>query len=694
MDAGTDQLHTPNKLDQVAIDTLRFLAVDAIEKAGSGHPGLPLGAAPMAFVLWTKFLRHNPANPQWFDRDRFILSAGHGSMLLYGLLHLTGYALPLEQLKTFRQWGSLAPGHPERGRTPGVEVTTGPLGQGFAMGVGMAMAEAHLAARYNRPGTNLIDHYTYGLVSDGDLMEGVTGESASLAGHLKLGKLIYLYDDNRMTLSASTQVAFTEDHRQRFQAYAWHTCTVEDGNDLVAIEGAILEARLETARPSLILVRTHLGYGSPRQDTFAAHGAPLGAACARLTKERLGWPAEPAFLIPAAALDLFRQALDRGHAAETAWKERLDAARTHHPELTSELLGRIRGELPDGWNRALPVHPPDPVGMATREASAHVLEAVRQLLPCLLGGAADLSPSTRTELVGEGNFENPSRATGDLQGAAQGGWSYQGRNVAFGVREHAMGAILNGLAAHGGFIPFGATFLTFCDYLRPAIRLAALMSLQVVYVFTHDSIAVGEDGPTHQPVEQLASLRAVPGLIVIRPGDANETTVAWEVALNMREHPVALILSRQNLPTLDREGFTPAQGLRQGAYILTDPPEATPALILIASGSEVALIIQAGRILQQRGLPVRLVSMPSWELFEAQPQAYRDTVLPPGIAVRLAVEAGIAQGWERYTGDRGAVLSMDTFGASAPAPVVLKAFGFTPEHVCERALALLGRNHA
>ena len=693
MDAAPDNLRAAKDLDQLAINTLRFLAVDAIEKADSGHPGLPLGAAPMAYVLWTKFLRHHPADPQWFDRDRFILSAGHGSMLLYGLLHLTGYALPLEQLKAFRQWGSLTPGHPERGLTPGVEVTTGPLGQGFGMGVGMAMAEAHLEARYNRPGHQVIDHYTYGLVSDGDLMEGVTAESASLAGHLKLGKLIYLYDDNRITLSASTQVAFTEDHARRFEALGWHTCKVEDGNDLEAIEAALFEAQRQTDRPSLILVRTHLGYGSPKQDTFAAHGAPLGTQPARLTKVRLGWPVEPSFLIPPAASSVYRKALDQGLAAQTAWEERLNSYKAQYYALAAELMGRIQGQLPTGWDDALPVHPPDAKGMATRDASAHLLQAVRELLPCLMGGAADLSPSTRTDLVDEGNFESPDRAVGDLQGSVKGGWNYQGRNVAFGVREHGMGAILNGLGAHGGFLPFGATFLTFSDYMRPSIRLAALMGLQVVYVFTHDSIAMGEDGPTHQPVEQLASLRAVPGLIVIRPCDANETTLAWRVALETRDHPVALILTRQSLPTLDREVYAPAEGLRQGAYILSDPAQGEPAMILIATGSEVALIVEAGRILQQRGIPVRLVSMPSWELFEAQSEAYRLSVLPPNLTIRLAVEAGVAQGWARYTGDEGGVLCMATFGASAPGPVVLREFGFTPDHVCERALALLGRDH-
>ena len=692
MDAVSDYLPAAQGLDRLAIDTLRFLAVDAIEKAGSGHPGLPLGAAPMAYVLWTKFLHHNPAHPQWFDRDRFILSAGHGSMLLYGLLHLTGYALSLEQLKTFRQWGSLAPGHPERGLTPGVEVTTGPLGQGFGMGVGMAMAEAHLAARYNLPGHNIIDHYTYGLVSDGDLMEGVTTESASLAGHLKLGKLIYLYDDNRITLSASTQVTFTENHAKRFEAYGWHTCSVDDGNDLEAIEAAIHEARRQTDRPSLILVRTHLGYGSPKQDTFAAHGAPLGTEAVRLTKERLGWPVGPPFLVPPAASELFRKALGQGLAAETAWEERLEGFKAHAAELATELLGRIQGRLPAGWNYALPVHPPDAVGMATRDVSALFLNTVRHRLPCLLGGAADLSPSTRTEMVEEGNFENPDRAIGDLQGAAGGGWNYRGRNVAFGVREHGMGAILNGLAAHSGFIPFGATFLAFSDYLRPAIRLAALMGLPVIYVFTHDSIAMGEDGPTHQAVEQLASLRAIPGLTVIRPGDANEAEVAWQVAIETGNAPIALILTRQEVPTLDREQFAAAEGLRHGAYILAEAKHEPPALILIATGSEIGLIVATARELQAQNISVRLVSMPSWELFEAQSQTYRDSVLLPSVPSRMAVEAGVSQGWNRYVGDRGEVISVDRFGASAPGPVVMSAYGFSVAHICQRALALIDRN--
>jgi len=681
-------------LDLTAINTIRFLSVDAIEKARSGHPGLPLGAAPMAYVLWDRFLRHNPADPDWFDRDRFVLSAGHGSMLLYSLLHLTGYDLPMEELLEFRQWGSRAPGHPERGVTPGVEVTTGPLGQGFGNGVGMAMAEAHLAARYNRPGFDLIDHFTYGLVSDGDLMEGVAAEAASLAGHLKLGKLIYLFDDNHVTLSASTQLTCTEDHARRFQACGWHTCAVEDGNDLEAIAAALNAARMESDRPSLILVRTHLGFGSPhKQDSFTAHGSPLGAEETRLTKARLSWPPEPAFLVPAEARDHLRLALDRGRASQAAWDAMREAYRAQYPEPAAELDRLMRGELPEAWDRALPAHPADAKGMATRVASGLVLEAVKGSLPGLLGGSADLNPSTHTELEDEGNFETPDRIPSDLQGAAQGGWDYAGRNVPFGIREHAMGAVLNGLAAHGGTLPFGGTFLVFSDYLRPSIRLAALMGLQVIYVFTHDSIAMGEDGPTHQAVEQLASLRALPGLQVIRPGDANETTVAWQVALMTRDRPTALILSRQDVPTLDREVFAPAEGLRHGAYILSEADADEPELILIASGSELGLIVAAGHELRSQGHAVRLVSMPSWELFEAQSHAYRQSVLPASAGRRLVVEAGVAQGWHRYAGDRGDVISVERFGASGPGPVVMREYGFTVAHVCERALALLGRNH-
>jgi transketolase len=681
-------------LDQLSIDTIRFLSMDAIQKANSGHPGLPLGAAPMAYVLWTRFLRHNPANPQWFNRDRFVLSAGHGSMLLYSLLHLSGYDLPLEQIKQFRQWGSTTPGHPERGVTPGVEATTGPLGQGFGNGVGMAIAEAYLAARYNRPGFEIIHHFTFGLVSDGDLMEGVAAEAASLAGHLKLGKLVYLHDDNRITLAASTQLTFTDDHVQRFKAYGWHTQSVEDGNDLVAIDQAIQAARQETTRPSLILVRTHIGYGSPhKQDTFAAHGSPLGVEELKLTKQNLGWPIEPPFLVPKEAEQHFRRAIDRGRGAETEWNVLFAAYKKECPELARELEQLIKGELPQGWDFDIPGFEADAKGISTRVASGKVLNVLKSKLPGLIGGSADLNPSTETELKDEGNFESPDRAVGDLQGSAGGGWSYAGRNVQFGVREHGMGAILNGLAVHGGIRPFGATFLTFSDYLRPSIRLAALMEVPVVYVFTHDSIGMGEDGPTHQSVEQVASLRAIPRLMVIRPGDANETSVAWRVAIEARDKPVALILTRQNVPTLNRKEFASAEGLRRGAYILADAPQAKPRLILIASGSEVGLIVAVERKLKEHNIFIRLVSMPSWELFEAQSQEYRDSVLPPAIGARLAVEAGVTQGWHRYVGDRGDVIGVDRFGASAPGPVVMREYGFSVENVCRRALALLERKH-
>ena len=679
-------------LGQKAINTIRFLAVDAVQKANSGHPGLPMGAAAMAYVLWTRFLRHNPVNPQWFNRDRFVLSAGHGSMLLYALLHLTGYDLPLEQLQQFRQWGSITPGHPERGLTPGVETTTGPLGQGFGNGVGLAMAEAHLAARYNRPGFDLINHFTYGLVSDGDLMEGVAAEAASLAGHLKLGKLIYLYDDNRITLAASTQVSFTEDRAQRFAAYGWHTVSLDDGNDLEAIDRALRAAREETGRPSLILVRNHIGYGSPnKQDTFSAHGSPLGVEEVKLAKQNLGWPLEPPFFVPAEVERHFRQAIDQGRQAEAEWDAQLARYETEFPTVAQELRQLIKGGLPPDWDLDLPQFPADPKGMATRVASGKTLQVLASHLPSLLGGSADLNPSTETELKGAGDFQSPDTAVGDLQGSSGGGWNYAGRNLEFGVREHAMGAILNGLAAHGGLRPFGATFLTFSDYLRPSIRLSALMGLPVVYVFTHDSIGMGEDGPTHQSVEQMASLRAIPGLTVIRPADANETTVAWRVAMEARDHPVALVLTRQNVPTLDRGRSRRRKASVAGPTSCPIRPGGNRALILIASGSEVGLIVAAGQELQAKDIPVRLVSMPSWELFEAQSQAYRDLVLPPSVPARLAVEAGVTQGWHRFVGDRGGVVGVDRFGASAPGPVVLREFGFSPAKVCQRALALLER---
>jgi transketolase len=691
---------TPNsvtnaQLDQLAVDTIRFLSVDAVQKANSGHPGLPLDAAPMAYVLWTRFLRHNPVNPQWANRDRFVLSAGHGSMLLYSLLHLTGYDLPLDQIKLFRQWGSMTPGHPERGLTPGVETTTGPLGQGFANGVGMAMAEAHLAARYNQPGLPIVDHFTYGLVSDGDLMEGVASEAASLAGQLELGKLIYLFDDNRVTLSAGTNISCNENHAERFEAYGWHTQSVEDGNDLQAIESAIRAAQNETRRPSLILIRTHLGFGSPnKQDSFEAHGSPLGVEEVKLTKQKLGWPVEPLFNIPSDALAHFREAVPQGKQEEAQWQDRFSDYAAKHPQLAQEFQALMRGELPAGWDADIPVFPADAKGMMTRVASGKVMNAIAPKLPSLMGGSADLDPSTHTALKGAGDFESSDRSSGDTQGSTGGGWSYAGRNVHFGIREHGMGAIANGLAVHGGIIAYASTFLIFSDYMRPPMRLAAIMEQRVVYVFTHDSIALGEDGTTHQPVEQIANLRAVPRLVVIRPCDANETAYAWRFAIETRDHPVALVLTRQEVPTLDRTRYAPAENMKRGAYILADAANGKPDIILVATGSEVGLIVEARQELEKRNIQVRLVSMPSWELFDAQPEEYRHSVFPPSVRARLAVEAGVTQGWHRYVGDLGDVIGLDHFGSSAPASVLLREYGFTVENVCKRALALLEKKNA
>jgi transketolase len=669
------------------IDTIRFLAVDMVQRADSGHPGLPLGAAPMAWVLWTRWLRHNPGNPQWFDRDRFVLSAGHGSALLYALLHLSGYALSLDELKRFRQWGSRAPGHPERGHTPGVEITTGPLGQGLANAVGMAIAEAQLAATHNRPGHAVIDHRTFAIVSDGDLMEGVASEAASLAGHLQLGKLTCLYDDNRVTLAAGTDIDFSEDRARRFEAYGWHTISIDDGNDVEAIDAALRAAQQESTRPSLLLVRTHIGFGSPEQDSYKAHGSPLGAAGVAATKQALGWPAAPDFLVPADSGERLRAALARGSAAEADWQRRLAAYAQEFPQLARALEARMREELPEAWDAAIPVFPADAKGMATREASGKVMNAIAPALPALCGGSADLDPSTKTALKDQGDFHPPAQPGADQQGSDGGGWSLAGRNLHFGVREHAMGAIVNGMAAHGGFIPYGATFLVFSDYMRPPIRLAALMGLHVLHVFTHDSIGLGEDGPTHQPVEHLAALRAIPNVLLLRPADANETAVAWRVALETRDRPVLLVLSRQAVPTLDRAQLAPAEGLRRGAYVLEDAD--APELILIGTGSEVALVLAAARLLRAEGVAVRCVSMPSWELFEAQPASYRQQVLPDAVRARVAVEAGVAQGWQRYLGDAGAMIGVDRFGASAPGEVVLREYGFSAEAVRDRARAVL-----
>ena len=663
-------------LDQLCINTIRTLAMDAVQAANSGHPGMPMGAATMAYVLWTRFLRHHPANPRWPGRDRFILSAGHGSMLLYSLLHLTGYDLPLGELRKFRQWDSKTPGHPESRVTTGVETTTGPLGQGFGNSVGMAIAERFLAAYFNRPGHEIVDHYTYAICSDGDLMEGVSHEAASLAGHLKLGKLICFYDDNRISIEGSTDLAFTENRMGRFEAYGWHVQKIDDGNDIGAIEKAIQEAQEEKARPSLISVRTHIGYGSPnKQDTASAHGEPLGAAEVKLTKEKLGWPPDPSFFIPEEALKHFRRALEKGDQWEREWIDRYKAYEKAYPELARQWKEWLDRKLPPGWAKDIPIFPADSKGMATREASGKVLNAVAPKLRNLIGGSADLAPSTKTLMSGERDFQ---------------AGHYEGRNLHFGVREHGMGAILSGIALHGGLIPYGATFLIFSDYMRPPIRLAAMMGLKVLYIFTHDSIGLGEDGPTHQPVEQLAALRAIPNLTVIRPCDANETAEAWRLAIEYEKGPVALCLTRQGVPTLDREKFAPAEGLRRGAYVLGDfKGDKKPDMILLASGSEVHIAIQAARELQEKGSCVRIVSMPSWELFESQPEEYRDQVLPPAISARVAIEAGAVQGWHRYVGQKGIVIGLDHFGASAPYQIVYEKFGITAGRVVENALRLL-----
>jgi transketolase len=663
------------KLDDLCVNTIRMLSVDGVEKANSGHPGMPMGAAGMAYVLWTRFLRHNPLNPKWPDRDRFVLSAGHGSMLLYSMLHLTGYDQSLEELMNFRQWGSKTPGHPEYGLAPGVETTTGPLGQGFANGVGMAIAERYLAAHFNRPGHVIVDHCTYGIAGDGDLMEGISHEAASLAGHLGLGKLIYLYDDNHISIEGSTDIAFTESRTARFEAYGWHVQKVDDGNDLEAIETAITEAQKETGRPSFIAVRTHIGYGSPnKQDKAVAHGEPLGTEEIRLTKENLGWPIEPPFLIPDEACTHFRQAIDKGKAIESRWQKDFRSYKEANPDLAKEWDIWMNGNLPEGWDSDIPDFPADKKGMATRVASGSVLNAVAPRLPNLLGGSADLAPSNKTEIKGEKDFQ---------------AGIYEGRNLRFGVREHAMGSILNGMALHGGLMPYGGTFLVFSDYMRPAIRLAALMDLKVIYVFTHDSIGLGEDGPTHQPIEHLSSLRTIPNLTVIRPCDANETAEAWRYALESKQGPVALALSRQGLPTLDRTTFAPASGLSRGAYILHDTKDGKPDVILIATGSEVPIALEVYEKLEEKGLKARVVSMPSWELFDKQPETYQCQVLPSDIKSRIAIEAGITQGWRRYVGSTGEVIGLDSFGASAPYKVLYEKFGITADRVVGKALALL-----
>ena len=669
------------ELDRLAVNTIRVLAIEAVEKAKSGHPGMPLGAAPMAHVLWSRHLRYDPADPDWPDRDRFILSAGHGSMLLYALLHIAGYDLSLTDIENFRQWGGRTPGHPEHGHTPGVEVTTGPLGQGFANGVGMAIAEAFLAATFNRPEHDVVGHHVYAIVSDGDLMEGISAEAASLAGHLGLGRLVYLYDDNHISIEGSTDLAFTEDVSHRFAAYGWHVLQVEDGTDLDLIDRAITRAKEVTDRPSLIMVRTHIGYASPhKQDSAESHGSPLGEDEVRLTREALGWPYPERFFVPAEVRDLYRDVARRGAATHTAWQERVAMHTAAHPEVADAFARALAGELPAAWRDLLPVFPAGG-SMATRVASGETLNALAAAIPTLIGGSADLAPSNNTWLTacGEapcGQFQRDSRS---------------GRNVHFGVREHAMGGILNGLALHGGVHPYGATFLIFSDYMRPSIRLAALSHAPVTYVFTHDSVGLGEDGPTHQPIEHLASLRAIPNLRVVRPSDANETALAWRLALEHRNGPTALVLSRQNLPVLDRSVLGAAEGALRGGYVLAEAAGGADAvqILLLATGSEVAVALEAREVLERAGVGTRVVALPCCEIFAEQDRGYRDAVLPPGVTARVAVEAAVSMGWERWVGTRGAVVAIDRFGASAPGPRALAELGITAARVVEEAERLM-----
>ena len=674
-------------IDTLAINTIRGLAIDAVQAANSGHPGLPLGAAPMAYALWTDFLKHNPRDPHWPDRDRFVLSAGHGSALLYALLHLTGYDVSLDDLRNFRQLGGNTPGHPERGDTAGVEVTTGPLGQGFANGVGLAMAEAFLAATYNRPGHEIVDHHTYAIVSDGDIMEGVAAEAASLAGHLKLGKLIYLYDQNHITLAGTTDVSFTEDVAARFDAYGWHTISV-DGMDPDAVRGAINEARDETERPSLILCRTIIGFGSPgKANTFGVHGSPLGPDEVKKTKENLGLPPDQDFYVPADAMSTFHTALDRGAEAQAAWRMRFEAYAEAHPDLAAQFTQALAGELPDGWDSDLPVYEVGAKAVATRKASGDTIAKFAPKILTFIGGSADLNTSTNTATKGLGDFAAPGDGSGQ-QGLLGGGVGHGGRNVHWGVREHAMGSAVNGMAAHGGLLPFGSTFLVFSDYMRPAVRLSALSHLKSLWIFTHDSIAVGEDGPTHEPVEHVMSLRAIPRLVVIRPGDPNETVDAWRAAM-AESGPTALILSRQDLTILDRSGAT--GGVGQGGYILSDT-DGAPDVVLIGVGSELELCVMARGMLAEHGVQARVVSLPSWELFERQGAAYKASVLGAPGTPRVSVEAGITLGWQRYTGDNGAQVGIDSYGASGKGAEVLAHFGFTKERVASTALRLLGKH--
>jgi len=665
-------------LDLLCINTIRTLSMDAVQKAKSGHPGTPMALAPLAYVVWTRFLRHNPRNPKWFNRDRFVLSCGHASMLLYAMLHLTGYELSLEEIINFRQWGSKTPGHPEYGITPGVETTTGPLGQGIMNAVGMAMAEAHLATVFNREGHNIVDHHVYAFCSDGDLMEGASHEAASLAGHLGLGKLICIYDDNRITIEGDTNLTFSEDVGKRFEAYQWHVQDLGDkANDLDALADALTIAREEETRPSLIIVRSHIGFGSPnRQDSAKAHGEPLGEDEVKLTKKAYGWPEDETFLVPEEALAHMNRAVERGEKLEAEWSEGFSAFKEAYPELAGEFQQSLNSTLPSGWDDNIPNFTSDDGPMATRVASGKVLTSFSDKIPWLLGGSADLAPSTKT-LIGDSTYFSKE--------------NYVKRNIAWGVREHAMVACCSGMALHGGIRPYAATFFIFTDYARPAIRLSALMELPVIYVMTHDSIGVGEDGPTHQPIEHLASLRAMPALHVIRPADANEVAFAWRAAMERTDGPTMLVLTRQGLPIFDRDKMASAEELYKGAYVLSREKSGATDIILMASGSEVSLIVEAQGTLAKEGIDARVVSMPCWELFLKQPQEYQDEVLPPEVKPRLAVEMGVSLGWHQWVGDGGDIIGINKFGASAPANENFKQYGFTVENVVQRAKKLIGK---
>jgi transketolase len=662
-------------LDQLCIDTIRTLSMDAVQKANSGHPGTPMALAPLAYVLWTRHLKHDPADAEWQDRDRFILSAGHASMLLYSLLYLSGYGLTLEDLKNFRQWESPTPGHPEYGMTRGVETTTGPLGQGFANGVGMAMAERHLASLFNRPGHEIVDHYTYAICSDGDLMEGVASEAASMAGHLGLGKLIYFWDDNSITIEGDTGLAFTEDVLKRFEAYGWHTERVADGNDLEAIDAAIRAAQADP-RPSMIGVKTIIGYGSPgKAGSEEAHGSPLGEEEVRKTKQNLGWPTTDTFFVPDEALAHMREIAAAGASRRSEWQQRWSAYEKAHPEDAARLRAALERRLPDGWDTELPTFSPADKPIATRAASGKAVNAIAKAVPWLVGGSADLAPSNNTHLSGESDF---------------GAGSYGGRNLHFGVREHGMGSVMNGMTLHGGVRVYGGTFLIFSDYMRPPIRLAAIMEQPTIYVFTHDSVGLGEDGPTHQPVEQLAALRAIPGLVDLRPADPSETVEAWRFLMEYGGGPAFLSLTRQAVPHIDRAKFAPADGLRRGAYVLAEAESGVPEVILIASGSEVGVVLDARERLEADGISTRVVSMPSWTLFDRQPREYQDEVLPPDVTARVSVEAGSPMGWHRWVGSAGQTIAIGHFGASAPATEIFHELGFTPENVVNKARVALG----